>query len=65
MSVVKISCGLAEWAISMGVVFAALCWSVKYLLPMAISMELSKKVNDDLLVRWIQVEKEKRGKKLY
>jgi len=53
MSVVKIPCGLTEWAISLGVVFAALHWSVKYLLPMSISVELSKKVNDDLLARWI------------
>jgi len=44
MSVIKIPCGLTEWAISMGVAFVALSWSVKYLLPMLIAVELSKNV---------------------
>jgi len=45
MSVVKISCGLTEWVISMGVAFAALSWSVKYQLPMSIAVELSNNVD--------------------
>ena len=39
MSVTKISCGLTEWVISMGVAFAAPCWSVKYLLTMLIAVD--------------------------